>query len=142
MEREQDLPEITRVLCRVAREHGVSPALTVAVALVETGLRNVDMPGNPGRGWFQMRTYARPYTTSTRPPTDAEAHDLDYAAGEFCRAAAHVAMADPSVTRDLWRWAVQTQGVGNALHRNRPFAPRNFASYLFEAEGFIAAFDR
>ena len=142
MDREHDLVETTRVLCRVAREYGVSPTLTVAVALVETGLRNVDATGNPRRGWFQMRTDARPYTTSTRPPTEAEAHDLDYAAREFCRAAAHVAMADPSVQRDLWRWAVQTQGVGNALHRNRPFAPQNFASYLFEAAGFIAAFDR
>ena len=54
--------------------------------------------------------HQQPYPTSERAPTLEEAHDLDYAAAEFCRAAAHRADYDPSLRRDLWRWALRDAG--------------------------------
>jgi hypothetical protein len=139
--RRLDLAAITRRMAAIAREEGVPPLLALAVGLAETGLRNVDAPGNPGRGWFQMTTEGAPYVTSSRPPTDAEAHDLEYAAREFCRAAAAHEHVHPGLRRDLWQWAVVTQGVENALHRNRPYGPRDFATFLYEASGLLAAYD-
>lgn len=113
------------------------PLLTVAVALAETGLRCEDIPGRPRHGWFQMRLDPPPYPTSERPPTLAEAHDLEYAAGEFCAAAAHHATRYPALRRDLWLWAVKTQGVGEALERNPTYVPATFATYLHEAEALL-----
>jgi len=129
-----------RRMAEISREEGVPPLLTVAVALVETGLRNADVPGNPGKGWFQMRLHELPYSTSERRPTLEEAHDLEFATREFCRAAAWHAEVDPSYRRDLTRWAIKTQGVGDHLWRNEPFLPANFAGYLREAAGLLRAF--
>lgn len=131
-----------RVLARHSRDAGVPPLLTVAVGLVETGLRNMDVPGRPRHGWFQLRLEPPPYPSSERSPTVAEAHDLDYAAREFCTAAVHYADRDPSLRRDLWRWAVKTQGVGGRLDRNPSYAPATFATYLYEAAGLLHEYDR
>ncbi len=129
-------------MAAISREEGIPPLFTVAVALVETGLRDTDVPGNPGKGWFQMRIHDLPYRTSERPPTLEEAHDLEFATREFCRAATREATLDPSLRRDLTTWAVKTQGVGWHLHRNEPFIAVNFAAYLHEAAGLLRAFDR
>jgi hypothetical protein len=135
------VPEVVVRLCAAAREVGVPPLLVVGVALAETGLRDTDELGNPGRGWFQMYLHQPPYPTSERAPTFEEAHDLDLSAREFCRAAAHRAeVHDPALRRDLWRWACETQGVTDFLDRNRPYRPANFATLLREAEGLIRAF--
>jgi hypothetical protein len=111
--------------------------LTVAVALVETRLTGLDQPGNPHYGWFQMQLQDRPYPTSLRPPTLAEAHDLVYSASEFCRAAAHHAAENPRFRDDLWRWAVVTQGVQYSLDRNPAFGRERFAETLREAEELL-----
>ena len=134
--------EPVRRMAAISREHGIPPLLTVAVALIETGLRNRDRYGNPGKGWFQMRIHALPYPTSERPPTLAEARDLDFATREFCRAAAREAELVPALQRDLTAWAEKTQGVGWHLHRNEPYAAVNFAPYLHEAAGLLRAFAR
>lgn len=131
-----------RRMAAISREEGIPPLLTVATALVETGLRNKDVEGGLMKGWFQMRIHDLPYPTSARAPTVAEARDLEYATREFCRAAARHADLDPSVRRDLTRWAVNTQGVGWHLFRNEPFTPANFATYLHEAAGLLRAFGR
>ena len=107
------------------------------MALVETRLTGLDTPGNPHYGWFQMQLRDLPYPTSARPPTLAEAHDLDYAASEFCRAAVHHADEDPRYHDDLWRWAIVTQGVQYALDRNPAFGRERFAETLEEAERLI-----
>jgi hypothetical protein len=133
--------EVVSRLCAAARDAGLPPLLVVGVALAETGLRDRDEHGNPGRGWFQVYLHQPPYPTSERAPTFEEAHDLDLSAREFCRAAAHRAQYhDPALQRDLWRWACETQGVTAFLHRNRPYWPANFATLLREAEGLIRAF--
>lgn len=129
-------------MATISREEGIPPLLTVAVGLVETGLRNIDTEGNPGKGWFQMRIHDLPYSSSERPPTLEEARDLEFATREFCRAAAREIVLDPLLRRDLTAWAVKTQGVGWHLHRNEPFAAVNFAAYLHEAAGLLRAFDR
>jgi hypothetical protein len=134
------VPEVVARLTATAREWGLPPLLVVGVALVETGLRGTDERGNLGRGWFQMYVHQLPYRTSERAPTLEEAHDLDFAAGEFCRAAAHRVDYDPAVRRDLWRWAVETQGVAAFLDNNAPYRPVNFATLLREADGLIRAF--
>ena len=131
-----------RRMAAISREEGIPPLLTLAVAIVETGLRNVDSEGNPGKGWFQMRIHDLPYPTSERPPTLEEAHDLEFATREFCRAAEMYAELDPTYRRDLARWAIKTQGVGWHLWRNEPYVPVNFAGYLHEAAGLLRAFDR
>jgi hypothetical protein len=129
--------EVVRRLCATAREWGVPPLLVVGVALAETGLRGHDEEGNRGRGWFQLYVHQPPYPTSERAPTLEQAHDLDYAAREFCRAAAHLANFDASLRRDIWRWATETQGVTAFLWRNVPYQPANFATLLREAQGLI-----
>jgi len=134
------VPEVVARLCAAARQAGIPPLLVVGVALAETGLRGTDEQGNLGRGWFQMFVHQKPYPTSERAPTVEEAHDLDYSATEFCRAAAHRANYDPSVRRDLWRWAVETQGVARFLDNNVPYQPPNFATLLREADGLIREF--
>ena len=134
------VPEVVARLSAIAREWGLPPLLVVGVALAETGLRGIDEQDNLGRGWFQMYVHRPPYPTSERAPTVDEAHDLDYSAGEFCRAAARRADYDPSVRRDLWRWAVETQGVARFLDSNAPYRPAAFATLLREADGLIRAF--
>ena len=134
------VPEVVARLSVAAREWDLPPLLVVSVALAETGLRGTDERGNLGRGWFQLYVHQPPYPTSERAPTYEEAHDLDFSSTEFCRAAAHRANYDPSLRRDLWRWAVETQGVTTFLHRNAPYRPANFATLLREAEGLIRAF--
>lgn len=136
------VPEVVARLCEAARAAGIPPLLVVGVALAETGLRGTDEQDNLGRGWFQMYVHQKPYPTSERAPTAEEAHDLGYAADEFCRAAAHRAGYDASLRRDLWRWACETQGVTAFLDRNEPYRPANFATLLREADGLIRAFDR
>jgi len=129
------------VLARHSRAADLPPLLTVAVALAETGLRGEDVPGRPRHGWFQMRLDPPPYPTSERSPALAEAHDLDYSAREFCAAAAAHAARYPALRRDLWLWAVKTQGVGESLDRNPSYAPAVFATYLHEAAGLLAEYD-
>jgi hypothetical protein len=136
-----DIRTIVTELADVSRRFGIPPLLTVAVALVETRLTGLDQPGNPHHGWFQMQVRDRPYPTSLRPPTVAEAHDLGYAATEFCRAAAHHAAMDPRFREDLWRWAIVTQGVQYALDDNPAFGRERFAETLEEAEGLLHRFD-
>ncbi len=126
--------EIVATLAGLSRRFDIPPVLTVAVALVETRLTGLDQPGNPHHGWFQMQLRGLPYPTSHRPPTLAEAHDLTYAATEFCRAAVHHAGEDPRCRDDLWRWAIVTQGVQYALDRNPAFGRERFAATLEEAE--------
>ena len=113
------------------------PLLTVAVALVETRLTGRDSPGNPHHGWFQMQLRDRPYPTSSRPPTLEEAHDLEYATREFCRAAVHHAAQDERCRADLWRWAIVTQGVQYTLDRNPAFGRERFAATVEEAQGLL-----
>jgi hypothetical protein len=136
------VPQVVERLAGAAREWRLPPLLALAVALAETGLRDTDEQGNLGHGWFQMYVHEPPYPSSERAPTLDEAHDLDYAATEFCRAAARRASSDHSVRRDLWRWAVETQGVAGFLERNAPYRPANFATLLREADGLLRAFDR
>ncbi len=132
-----DIDTIVATLADISRRFGIPPVLTVAVALVETRLTGLDGPGNPHHGWFQMQLRNLPYPTSVRPPTLAEAHDLDYAATEFCRAAVHHAGEDPRCHNDLWRWAIVTQGVQYALDRNPAFGRERFASTLEEAGALL-----
>jgi hypothetical protein len=134
------VPEVVARLSAIARQWELPPLLVVGVALAETGLRGRDEEGNLGRGWFQMYVHKPPYPTSERPPTLEEAHDLDYSAGEFCRAATRRAEYDASLRRDLWRWAVETQGVAGFLDTNVPYRPAAFATLLREADGLIRAF--
>jgi len=132
-----DVGSIVATMANISRRFGIPPVLTVAVAIVETRLTGQDGPGNPHHGWFQMQLRHRPYPTSDRPPTLAEAHDLDYATIEFCRAAAHHADEDVRCHDDLWRWAVVTQGVQYALDRNPAFGRERFAATLQEAERLL-----